>query len=58
MIHQDREHGRIASLTGADQDHQRKSSAIDELVDLRAQPSTGATDRMITRLRAQILVTR
>lgn len=58
MIHQDREHRRVASLSGTDQDDQRESAAINEMMDLRRQSAPGSADSVISGLLAQILVTR
>ena len=48
----------VAGLAGADEDHQRQASAVDELVDLGAQPATGTTNAVVRRLGSEILVIR
>lgn len=58
MLHQRQEHRRITRLPWAQQHDQGQTVAVDELVDLRGQAAAGATDAVIRRLDAQILVTR
>jgi len=58
VIHQHREHRRIAALPGTDEDDQWKSATIDEVMDLRAQTASRPANRMVSRLRAPILATR
>lgn len=56
--HQWEEHRKVTGLSGRDQSDQREPVAVDELVDLRGQPTAGAADAVIRRLFPQILVTR
>jgi hypothetical protein len=44
------QHRGITGLTGGQGDHQRPAAAVDELVDLAAQPSPGPAERMVWRL--------
>jgi hypothetical protein len=37
-------------LTSGHSDHQRPAAAVDELVDLAAQPASGPAERMVQRL--------
>ena len=55
---QNREHRAVVGLARSGVDHQRPPAPIDERMELGGQASTGATDRMINRLRRQILVIR
>ena len=58
MPHQDREHRRVTSLAGTDEDDQRESAPVDEVVDLRRQTTPGPAYSVVRRLLAQILVVR
>jgi len=49
VSHQWQEHRRVTRLAWGDQRDQREPVAIDELMDLRAQPATGAPDAVIGR---------
>ncbi len=40
VIHQDREHRCVTCLTGTDEDDQRQTAAVDEVMDLRAQSAS------------------
>ncbi len=52
------QHRVVTGLAGADQDHHGQPLAIDELVNLGAQPSAGAANAVVRRLDDQILVIR
>lgn len=58
VLHQRQEHRRVTRLPWAQQRDQGQTVAVDELVDLRGQAAAGATDAVIRRLDARILVTR
>ena len=53
-----KQHRGVPCLAGGDQADQRQPGPIDELMDLRAQPATGAPDAVIGRLLTRILVVR
>ena len=40
VIHQDREHRCVTCLTGTDEDDQRETAPVDEMMDLRAQSAS------------------
>jgi hypothetical protein len=44
------QHWGITSLPSGQPDHQRSATAVDELVDLAAQPTPGPAQRMVWRL--------
>ena len=44
------QHRGITGLTAGQPDHQRPAAAVDELVDLAAQPTPGPAQRMVQRL--------
>jgi len=44
------QHRGITGLTSGQGDHQRPAAAVDELVDLAAQPASGPAERMVQRL--------
>ena len=48
----------VAGLAGTDKDHQRQASAIDELVDLGAQPAARTANAVVRRLGPEIRVIR
>lgn len=52
------EDGAVAGLAGPDEDDQGKSSAVDELVDLGAQPTARSANAVVRRLDAEIFVIR
>jgi hypothetical protein len=52
------EYWRIPSLACPDEDHHRQSVALDEVMDLGAQPTSGPSDAVIRRLDARIGVIR
>lgn len=56
MAHQDREHGRVASLAREDEDDQ--GQPVHELVDLRAQTSARPADPVVAGLSKRIPVIR
>ncbi|ANY10852.1 hypothetical protein AFB00_31165 (plasmid) [Pseudonocardia sp. HH130630-07] len=58
MTHQVQEHRGVAGLAGTDEYDQRTAVAVNELVDLRAEPAAGPTECVIVGLHAQILVVR
>lgn len=58
MAEQMLKHRTVAGLPGADEDHQGQASAIDELVDLGAQPAAGAPNTVVRRLDEEIRVIR
>lgn len=57
-VHEILEHRRVPGLPRADQQHQRSAVAVNQGMDLCAQPTARAADRVIIRLNEQILVTR
>jgi hypothetical protein len=44
------QHRGVTGLTSGQGDHQRPAPAVNELVDLAAQPTPGAAERMVQRL--------
>ncbi|OBG37013.1 hypothetical protein A5672_18675 [Mycobacterium alsense] len=58
MCQQMLEHRIVSGLAGADEDHQGQPLAIDELVNLGAQPTAGTANAVVRRLDDQILVIR
>lgn len=58
MVHQDREHRGVAGLAGADEHDQRQTAAVDEMVDLGRQATTGPADSVVRGFLAQIPVVR
>lgn len=58
MVHQVNEYRGVTGLAGTDEYDQRAAMAVNELVDLRADPAAGAAQGVIERLDAQILVLR
>ena len=58
LLQKRKQHRGVPCLAGGDQADQRQPGPIDELMDLRAQPSPGAPDAVIGRLLMQIPVVR
>jgi len=58
MVQQMLEHRIVACLASTDEDHQGQAGTIDELMDLGAQPAAGATNAVVRRLDAGIVVIR
>src|SRR5699024_12517506 len=55
-VQQRAEHWAVPDLAGLSQDHQGQAVAVDELMDLGRERAAGATEGVVRRLLAQILV--
>ena len=58
LRHQRQKHRRVTGLTWCDQRDQRQPVAVDELMDLRREATTGATNAVVRRLEPRIRVIR
>lgn len=58
VVEQMRERRAVTGLSRRDQDHQRWSVSVDEVMDLRRQTAAGAADRVVRRLAPRIRVIR
>lgn len=52
------EHRTVAGLPGTDEDHQRQSRAVDEVMDIGAQAAPGPANAVVRRLVVEIVVIR
>ncbi len=58
MVQQMLEYRVVTRLASTDQDHQRQTGAVDEVVDLGAQTAAGTSNAVVRRLDEEIVVIR